>query len=138
MILGGNATLYVSDFPAAVRFYTRDLEMRLRFRAGNHWAEVEAGKDLVIGLHPARPDGPKPGTAGAVQLGLVVEGPLEDVLARLAARKVQIEGAIIDDPRSGSRYASIRDFDGNPIYLMEKPKKRRAPARRRKPAAARG
>ncbi len=137
MILGGNATLYVSDFEAAVRFYTEDLGLPIRFRAGNHWAEVVAGKDLVIGLHPARPNGPKPGTAGAVQIGLVVEGPLEDVLARLAERGVAIDGPLIDDPGSGFRFANIRDLDGNPIYLWEKSKKRRAPARRRRPAASR-
>jgi len=118
MILGGNATLYVKDMDAAVRFYTEALGMKLRFRAENHWAEVEAGKDLVIGLHPARP-GREPGTAGAVQIGLLVESPLEEVLSKLARRGVSSTGAVTD-AGPGMRFATIRDMDGNEMYLWER------------------
>ena len=53
MIQGGNATIYVSDMDRAVGFYTSTLGLKLQFRAGNHWAQVDAGKGLQIGLTPA-------------------------------------------------------------------------------------
>ena len=118
MILGGNATLYVSNMDQAVRFYTEALGLKLRFRAEDHWAEIEAGKDLVIGLHPARP-GREPGTAGAVQIGLLVEAPLEGVLATLAKRGVVSAGPVTD-AGPGMRFATIRDLDGNEMYLWER------------------
>ena len=118
MILGGNATLYVSNMDSAVRFYTEALGLKLRFRAEDHWAEVEAGKDLVIGLHPSR-EGRAPGTAGAVQIGLLVEAPLEDVLRALARRGVASPGPVTD-AGPGMRFATIRDMDGNELYLWER------------------
>src|SRR6059036_197957 len=95
MILGGNATLYVSDMDEAVRFYTEALGMKLRMRAGNHWAEVVAGSDFVIGLHPLRP-GREAGVPGSVQIGLLVESPLEELLRALAARGVKAAGPVVD------------------------------------------
>jgi len=52
MITGGNATVYVSDMNRAVDFYVGLLGLKLAERFGNHWAQIEAGKSLVIGLHP--------------------------------------------------------------------------------------
>lgn len=120
-VLGGNATLYVSDFPAAVTFWTEAMGLRLRFRAGDDWAEVEAGKDLVIGLHPARPGRPRPGSVGAVQIGLVVEGPLETTLEVLRRRGVAVDPKVVRSPSDGFAFGSVRDPDGNEIYLWEKP-----------------
>jgi hypothetical protein len=79
--------------------------------------EVQAGKDLVIGLHPARP-GREPGTAGAVQIGLLVEAPLEAVLATLSRRGVATAGPITD-AGPGMRFAAVRDMDANELYLWE-------------------
>lgn len=111
--------MYVSDFDRALDFYTKTLGLKLRFRAENHWAEVVAGQELVIGIHPAAPHAPKPGTAGAVQLGLTVSEPLDAVMRRLAGRGVAFEGPMIEDPKSGHRFAFLRDPDGNSIYLWE-------------------
>ena len=119
MITGGNATLYVSDFEGAVRFYTQVLGLKLKFRAENHWAEVQAGKTLVVGIHPATPHAPKPGTQGSIQIGLNVDGPLEHVMKTLAGRGVKFEGPLIDDPNSGMRFAFLRDPEGTGIYLWE-------------------
>jgi catechol 2,3-dioxygenase-like lactoylglutathione lyase family enzyme len=119
MILGGNATVYVSDFERAVRFYTEALGLALRFRAENRWAEVAAGDRFVIGIHPVTPTTPKAGVAGSVQIGLDVEAPLERTMERLAARGVRFDGPIVGDPKAGLRFAFLRDPDGNPIYLWE-------------------
>ena len=71
MISGGNATVYVSNMDAAVRFYTENLGLKLTNRFGNHWATIEAGPSywttdevgagLVIGLHPQSPKYPRRG-----------------------------------------------------------------------------
>ncbi len=136
-IVGGNATLYVRDFDAAVRFYTETLGLPLRMRAGDDWAEVVAGRDLVIGLHPARPGRGRPGTAGAVQIGLVVTGPLEEVLAALERRGVTVDGPVIRSAADGFAWAGIKDMDGNALYLWEKPPEPARASRRGTKAAAR-
>lgn len=117
MISGGNATVFVSNMDRAVQFYTEVLELKLTNRFGNDWATVEAGKGLTIGLHPASPKYPVPGTKGAIVLGLEIDEPIESVVARLSGKGVQIKGAIVRD-QPGS-FAHIEDPDGNEIYLWE-------------------
>src|SRR5687768_1498646 len=68
MLYGGNATVYVSNMDQAVRFYTEVLGLKLTNRFGNHWATVQVGKTLVLGLHPWREPAPAPGTKGSVQI----------------------------------------------------------------------
>ena len=97
MISGGNATVYVSDMDAAVRFYSDTLGMKLTNRFGDHWATVEAGKSLTIGLHPASPDYPAPGTKGSVMLGLEIDEPIETVVARLKEKGE--EAAFVEQQR---------------------------------------
>ncbi len=117
MLSGGHATVYVSNMDASVRFYTEVLELKLTNRFGDHWATVEAGRSLVIGLHPRSPKHPEPGTHGAIMLGLQIDEPIDRVLSRLAGRGVRITGDII---RSGrDNFAGIEDLDGNAIYLWE-------------------
>ena len=119
MIDAGNATVYVSDMDKAIDFYTNKLGCTLQFRAGNHWAEVKAGRNLVIGLHPQTPHSPKPGTPGAVQIGLNVVEPLDKVMRTLEKRGVRFDGPMIEDEKSGNRFAMCRDLDGNPMYRWE-------------------
>ena len=118
MIDNGNATLFVSDMDRAVEFYTQTLGLKLRRRFGNHWAEVEAGPDLVIGLHPASEKSPAPpGTTGSVQIGLSVDEPLESVIEKLRKQGVTTGPVIVDD--DAGRFASLTDPDGNTHYLWE-------------------
>ena len=117
MITGGNATVFVTDMDKAVEFYTQVLGLTLRFRAENYWAEVQAGSDLVIGLHPASPKSPAPGTPGAVQIGLLVGGTMEDAVAELTDKGITFDGPIIDD--ASVRLAYLKDPDGNVVYLCE-------------------
>src|SRR5215469_833122 len=53
MISGGNVTVFVTNMDRAVRFYTETLGLKLAYRFGDHWASVEAGRGLTIGLHPS-------------------------------------------------------------------------------------
>ena len=117
MITGGNATVFVSNMDRAVRFYTETLGLKLTNRFGDHWATVEAGKGLTIGLHPASPKYPAPGTKGGMMLGMEVDDRIERVVARLSEKGVAIKGSIVRD-ESGN-YAHLEDPDGNVIYLWE-------------------
>jgi predicted enzyme related to lactoylglutathione lyase len=101
MITGGNATVFVSNMDAAVQFYT----------------QVEAGKGLTIGLHPASPKYPAPGTKGAMMLGLEIDEAIDNVVARLGEKGVRMKGAIIQGV--AGNFVHLEDPDGNEIYLWE-------------------
>ena len=116
MITGGNATVFVNNMDKAVRFYTEVLGLRLTNRFGDHWATVDAGKGLTIGLHPASPKFPAPGTKGGMMLGLEIGMPIEQAVAGLTQRGVKVGGIIRD---STGNFTDFEDPDGNPIYLWE-------------------
>ncbi|HSU58931.1 MAG TPA: VOC family protein [Bryobacteraceae bacterium] len=117
MISGGNATVFVSNMDRAVEFYTDVLGLKLTNRFGDNWATVEAGKGLTIGLHPASPKYPVPGTKGAMMLGLEIDEAIHIVVDRLKEKGVKINGVIVRD-ESGN-FAHFEDPDGNEIYIWE-------------------
>ncbi len=117
MLAGGHAIVYVSQMDAAVRFYAGVLGLNLTNRYGDKWATVEAGRTLVIGLHPRSPRSPTPGTKGSVTLGLAIDEPITSVVSRLVERGVRLTGPIIRSERDN--FVEIEDMDGNPIYLWE-------------------
>ena len=117
MISGGNATVFVASMDRAVRFYTEVLGLKLTNRFGDHWATVEAGKGLTIGLHPASPKYPAPGTKGAIMLGLEIDEAIDLVVARLSEKGVQLKGSIVRD--EAGKFAHLEDPDGNDMYLWE-------------------
>ena len=116
MINGGHATVYVSNMDNAIRFYTELLGLKLTNRFGNHWATVQAGKTLLIGLHPWSTKSPRPGTKGSVQIGLVVsrDEPIGDLAARLRKHGVEVSDTIESEE---DNYIVFADPDGNPIYV---------------------
>lgn len=117
MISGGNATIFVSNMDRSIEFYTVVLGLRLTNRFGDNWATVEAGKGLTIGLHPASPKYPAPGTKGGMMLGLEIDEAIDSVVDRLKGRGVKIEGAVIRS--EAGNFAHFEDPDGNEIYIWE-------------------
>ncbi len=117
MISGGNVTVMISDMDVAVAFYTEVLGLKLTNRFGNHWATVQAGKSLVIGLHPASPKHPAPGTRGSMLIGIEIDERIEDVVERMQRKGVRFTGPIIKD--GPGCFADFVDPDGNPLYLWE-------------------
>ena len=67
-ISGGMPTIFVSDMDAAVRFYIEALGLKLLERYGDHWASIDAGHGLTIGLHPASAQNPA-GRVGSMTIG---------------------------------------------------------------------
>jgi predicted enzyme related to lactoylglutathione lyase len=117
MITGGNATIFVSNMDAAVNFYTGVLGLKLTNRFGDHWATVTAGNSLTIGLHPASPKYPAPGSKGGMMLGLEIDGPIEQAIRRLSEKGVATKGPI--EKGEAGNFVHIEDPDGNEIYLWE-------------------
>lgn len=112
MIRGGMPTIFVADLDRSVRFYTETLGLGLTFRAGDHWASIDAGDGLQLGLHPGVSGPPGAG----ITVGLVVTEPIDDVVATLRARGVTIEDVNREEDQA---IASFADPDGNPLYLYE-------------------
>jgi catechol 2,3-dioxygenase-like lactoylglutathione lyase family enzyme len=117
MISGGHATVFVSNMDIAVRFYTETLGLKLTNRFGDHWATVDAGPGLTIGIHPASSRYPAPGTRGSMTLGLMLTEPIEEVIARLTAKGVKFNGSVIRDQIGA--FISLEDPDGNTMYFWD-------------------
>lgn len=116
MFNGGNITIGVSNMDRAVKFYTEVLGVKLVYRFGDHWASLQVGQTLTIGLHPGPvlPDSTHP---GSMSIGFELSGPIEDAMRTLQARGVQFTSAV-NSGKSG-KFVSFRDPDGNPLYLAE-------------------
>ena len=95
LFTGGNATIYVTDLNRSVRFYTETLGLGLAFRAGDSWAQIDAGRGLTLGLHMAPPGAPRPGTIGSITVGFQVARPIDDV-----ARELELRGVAVRRPPS--------------------------------------
>lgn len=117
MVTGGNATVIISNMDRAVRFYTEVLGLKLTNRFGDHWATVDAGKGLTIGLHPGSPQYPAPGTKGGMMLGMEIDEPIEAAVARLTEKGVRMNSPIVRE--APGAFVSFDDPDGNPIYLWD-------------------
>jgi catechol 2,3-dioxygenase-like lactoylglutathione lyase family enzyme len=118
MISGGNVTVMISNMDASVRFYTEVLGLKLANRYGDHWATVDGGQGLIIGLHPASPKHPAPGSKGGLLIGLEIDEPIQGAVAHLKAKGVRFSGPIVNDAGAGS-FAYFEDPDGNSLYLWE-------------------
>lgn len=115
MFSSGNVTIYVANMDRAVRFYTETLGLKLAYRFGDHWASVELGKGLTIGLHPAPADLPK--ARGGMAIGLELSGSIDDAVRRLEAKGVRF-GNIVNEAKAG-KFAHFEDPDGNTLYIAE-------------------
>jgi catechol 2,3-dioxygenase-like lactoylglutathione lyase family enzyme len=116
MYSSGNVTVYVSNMDNAVRFYSEVLGLRLAYRFGDHWASVELGKGLTIGLHPASAEMPA-GRPGSMAIGLELSGSIHEAVAALEAKGVKFDGPV-NEGKSGS-FAGFHDPDGNQLYLAQ-------------------
>ena len=115
MITGGNATIYVTDLDQALAFYVEVLGLTVDQHAPGHFAMVQLESGFKIGLHPAGPHSPQPGSKGAISVGFWVDQPIEGACAELTKKGVTFLGKPRDD--GPVKLASFADPDGNPLYL---------------------
>jgi len=115
---GATATIWVSDHGRAVRFYRDVLGLPLARLVEGEWAEFRLADGFRLGIHPGHPSSTemRPGDRGATEVGLEVEGPLEDAVGALKSRGVAFKGGIVDSPPV--RLAFLSDPDGNALYLF--------------------
>jgi catechol 2,3-dioxygenase-like lactoylglutathione lyase family enzyme len=116
MFRGGVVTIYVSDMNRSVQFYTETLGLKLVQRHGDHWAQVDGGPGLSIGLHPATPQLPA-GRRGSVAIGLYLDARIGDAVERLRKAGVAFDGPIKEDVALSLAFFS--DPDGTALYLAE-------------------
>ena len=117
MFRSGNVTIYVTNMDRAVKFYSETLGLRLAYRFGDHWASVEAGRGLTIGLHPTSGEVAVASPKNSPSIGLELEGTLDEAMKTLGARGVRFEG-VADEGKAG-KFAHFHDPDGNLLYLAE-------------------
>jgi catechol 2,3-dioxygenase-like lactoylglutathione lyase family enzyme len=117
MFRSGNVTIYVTNMDRAVRFYTEMLGLKLAYRFGDHWASVECGKGLTIGLHPTSESVRAGEFKNSPSIGLELEGTLEEAMRKLEGRGIKFDG-MADEGKAG-KFAHFHDPDGNLLYLAE-------------------
>jgi predicted enzyme related to lactoylglutathione lyase len=109
-------SVFVSDWPAARRFYGQTLGLPETFVVEDAgWAEFTVVDGVVIGLNALNGD-PHPGPGGTT----IVLG-VEDVdasRAELEAAGVEFVGATEEVPGM-VRLAGFRDLDGNSLMLSQ-------------------
>ena len=119
MINGGTATIYVSDFDRAVKFYTETLSLKVLYNYPDRWASIDAGNGLKLGLHPVSEHSPPAGKSGSISVGFNVTTGINEVVAELTKRGVNFRGPVQDDAEGKIRLAFFGDPDGNDLYLCE-------------------
>jgi catechol 2,3-dioxygenase-like lactoylglutathione lyase family enzyme len=118
LLAGGNASVYVTDIDRAVAFYIEQIGLPLKKRVGTEWAEIDAGRGLVIGLHRARPpETAAAGARGAINIEVAAQRPLHEVVETLRERGVRFKGAILEYP--AVLLATVLDPDDNEILLAQ-------------------
>jgi predicted enzyme related to lactoylglutathione lyase len=109
----GNVFYRVSDFDAAVGFYSDVVGLTLKFRDGNNWAAFDVG-GITFALEPASADKPAGSGTGAT-VSFRVNG-LDELVSQLRGR-----GATVGDVKAGphERTSELTDPSGNVIILYE-------------------
>ena len=116
MITGGNATVFVANMDASLKFSNQVLGLKISSHYGDHWASVEAGS-FTIGLHPKSDKYPAPRTRGSMMIGLGIDEPIDVAAAQLKSKGVKDVGDVQRD--QGGSFVHFDDPDGNELYLWE-------------------
>lgn len=117
MFSSGNVTIPVSNMDRAVRFYTEVLGLKLAYRFGDHWASVQVGNTLTIGLHPGPEQAGGGVRPGVMSIGLELAGSIEEAMGKLEAKGVKFAG--LSNEGKAGKFAAFTDPDGNQLYLAE-------------------
>ncbi len=116
-----NVRYLVDDVPAAVHFYTKQLEFTVEFDAAPAIAAVTRGPLRLLLSGPrssgarAMPDGRRPQPGGWNRVQIIVDD-LEREVARLRAAGVRFRNDIVTGP--GGRQTLLEDPAGNAVELF--------------------
>lgn len=119
---GGGPTIFVRDVNKAVQFYSQTLGLRVAYQAGEHFAMIDAGEGVMIGLHPPAKNAGAPGTRGSIQVSLSVSQPIDTVVKELQKRGVKFDTSVSGQPVVDDEFVKLaffKDPDGNDLYLCE-------------------
>jgi len=100
----------ISNMDEAISFYSETLELDLKNRYGDHYAEIQAA-DLMIGLHP---NSAKTTYGNNMSIGFGVLN-FDETIEKLKSKDIQLK--IEDD--GWIRLAHFTDTDNNQLYLAE-------------------
>ena len=103
---------WTRDLDRAVGFYGDVLGLSLTHRAGNEWAEFQAGP-IRLALHGTEEASVPPGGTVVFRVG-----DLDAARWALERRGVVFDGHEAEVPGS-ARFATFHDPDGNPLQLIE-------------------
>lgn len=118
MFNGGIVTIYVNDMDRSVRFYTEQLGLPLLQRYENHFATIDAGHGLTIGLHPASGATASGERKNGISIGLYLTGSIKDAVRTLQDRGIAFQGEVIGQGKAGA-FAHFSDPDGHALYIAE-------------------
>jgi len=103
---------WTRDMERAVTFYRDVLGLSIANRAGNEWAEFQAGP-VRLALHATEdPSLPASGTV------VFKVDDLDEARWALQQRGVVFDGHESEVP-GFARFATLHDLDGNPVQLIE-------------------
>ena len=103
---------WTRDLDRAVVFYGEVLGLSLTHRAGNEWAEFQAGA-VRLALHGTEEGSVPPGGTVVFRVG-----DLDAARWALERRGVVFDGHEAEVP-GFARFATFHDPDGNPLQLIE-------------------
>lgn len=112
----------VDDVDAAVEFYTRHFDFKLRSNAAPAFADVVRGRLRLLLSGPKSsagrpmPDGRTPEPGGWNRIHLIVDD-IDDEVARLRSAGLTFRNDIVTGP--GGRQILLEDPAGNPIELFQ-------------------
>ena len=102
---------WTRDLDAGVAFYRDVVGLELVRRAGNEWAEFDAGS-IRFALHGTEEETLPPG--GTIVLRVA---DLDDARLVLEGRGAVFD-AFVGEVEGFARFATFRDHDGNPVQII--------------------
>ena len=106
-------SFFVKDLSRSVDWYVRVLGFGVAWKAADH-AGVRLGPALIV---LAQVDAPPPGVSYKGACHLRVASDVDDYVAQIEAAGQPLTATLKDHPEYGMREATVRDPDGNDIYI---------------------
>ena len=104
---------FVKDLGRSIDWYTRVLGFRVAFQAADY-AGVSLGQATIVLVQVATAPG---GLSHKAACHLRLASGVDDYVAQIEAAGQPLTATVKDRPEYGMREATVRDPDGNDIYI---------------------